>query len=245
MIKVSDLVKIFPPIKAVNGISFQINKGEIVGLLGPNGAGKSTTVRMITGFITPTSGTIEVQNLRYPEKILEAQKKIGYVSENAALYGDLSVYDFLHFVAELRMLPCERIEEEIARVSKICVLNKVQEQKIETLSKGFKRRVSLAQALIHDPDILILDEPTDGLDPNQKHDVRLMIKSLAENKCVIISTHILEEVEALCSRVMIIAEGSIVFDGATANFKAKSNIGKLDDVFRAMTTHAEVEGVCL
>ena len=245
MISVENLTKKFNPIIAVDGISFQVKKGEVLGFLGPNDAGKSTTMKMLTCFLSPTEGNATVAGHSIIDDPIEVRKKMGYMPENAPLYNEMEVEDFLEYVAELRGIDKAERKESVAKVLETCALVGVKAQMIDTLSKGYKRRVSLAQALIHDPEILILDEPTDGLDPNQKHDVRQLIKKLVEKKCIIFSTHILEEVEAVCTRAIIIAKGKILFDGTPTELKRKSDSGKMDDVFRAITTGEKVRGVSL
>ena len=235
MIKVENLVKAFGPKLAVNDISFTVERGEVLGFLGPNGAGKSTTMRMITGFIPPTSGKITIGGYDMLENPLPAKRLIGYLPENAPSYADMTVHGFLNFAAELRGLQGDARKKAIHRAAELCLLNNVLHQTIDTLSKGYKHRTGLAQALIHDPDILIMDEPTDGLDPNQKHDVRNLIKRMGENKAIIFSTHILEEVEAACTRVIIIDRGRIVANGTPQELKARSPEGRLEDVFRSIT----------
>jgi ABC-2 type transport system ATP-binding protein len=212
MISVKNLFKSFNGSQAVNDLSFDIMPGDVVGFLGPNGAGKSTTMKMLTGFLLPTSGDIHINELSFKKSALEIKKKIGYLPEGAPAYGDMTPLQFLNFIAQIRGY---KGSEKVARIQKVIEqveLQQVLDKPIDNLSKGFKRRVGLAQALIHDPEILILDEPTDGLDPNQKHQVRQLIKNLSKDKIVIISTHILEEVTAVCNRVMIIARGELLFD---------------------------------
>ncbi len=245
MIRVTELSKSFGEIKAVDKISFEVKEGEVLGFLGPNGAGKSTTMKMITSFISPSGGDATVFGKSILSDPIEVKKKIGYMPENAPLYDDMTVDEFLHYTAQLRNIEKKDQTDSVEKVIKMCALKEVQFQTIETLSKGYKRRTSMAQALIHDPQVLILDEPTDGLDPNQKHDVRSLIKSLAKDKCVILSTHILEEVEAVCTRAIIISSGKKLFDGEASELKEKSSLGRVDDVFRAITTGQEVEGVLL
>lgn len=245
MLKVRELSKFFGNKHAVQSISFEVSKGEVLGFLGPNGAGKSTTMKMITCFLEPTSGEVEVGGISIIKDQVGVKKQIGYMPENAPLYEEMTVYEFLEFMSELREIPIPQREEAISKVVKTCQLNDVQNQFIETLSKGYKRRVSMAQALIHDPEILILDEPTDGLDPNQKFGVRQLIKDLAKDKCIVLSTHILEEVDAVCDRAIIIANGKLLFDGKAGELKQKSSKGRIDDVFRAITTGEKVEGVQL
>ena len=224
MIKVENLSKAFGPKLAVDGISFSVERGEVLGFLGPNGAGKSTTMRIVTGFYPPTSGRVMVGGFDVVEDPIAAKRLVGYLPENAPGYADMTVSGFLNFAAELRGLNGEARAKAIDRVVELCHLGNVFYQSIDTLSKGYKHRTCLAQALVHDPDILIMDEPTDGLDPNQKHEVRNLIKRMGENKAIIFSTHILEEVEAVCSRVIIIDRGKIVANGAPQALKARSEM---------------------
>jgi len=245
MIKVKALTKLFSKNKVVDRVSFEVEKGEVLGFLGPNGAGKSTTMKMLSCFITPSEGEAWICGASILKNPSDVRKKIGYVPENAPLYEEMYVWEFLDFIAELRAIPVMERDAAILKVIKMCALEKVKNQKIETLSKGYKRRVSLAQALIHDPEVLFLDEPTDGLDPNQKHEVRKLIKNLARNKQIILSTHILEEVEAVCTKVIIIDHGKILFNGTPDGLKGKSQTGRVDDVFRAYTTEESVQGVSL
>ncbi len=235
MIKVENLVKAFGSKVAVNDVSFTVERGEVLGFLGPNGAGKSTTMRMVTGFIPPTSGRITVGGHDIVESPLAAKRLFGYLPENAPGYADMTVEGFLAFCGELRGLRGDALRRAVARAVELCFLEAVLHQTIDTLSKGYKHRTCLAQSLIHDPGILIMDEPTDGLDPNQKYEVRNLIKSMGQSKAIIFSTHILEEVEAVCSRVIIIDRGRIVANGTPQELKARSPEGRLDDVFRAIT----------
>ena len=235
MIRVENLVKAFGPKLAVNDVSFTVEPGEVLGFLGPNGAGKSTTMRMITGFIPPTSGRITIGGHDMQEDPLPAKRLIGYLPENAPGYADMTVQGFLNFGAELRGLRGDAKKNAVGRAIELCFLQNVVHQTIDTLSKGYKHRTGLAQALVHDPDVLIMDEPTDGLDPNQKHEVRGLIKHMGEKKAIIFSTHILEEVEAACTRVIIIDRGKIVANGTPQELKARSPEGRLEDVFRAIT----------
>jgi ABC-2 type transport system ATP-binding protein len=235
MIKVENLTKAFGPKLAVNDVSFTVERGEVLGFLGPNGAGKSTTMRMVTGFIPPTSGKITIGGHDMLEDPLPAKRLFGYLPENAPSYADMTVRGFLNFAAELRGLAGEARKKAVNRAVELCFLESVYDQSIDTLSKGYKHRTGLAQALVHDPDILIMDEPTDGLDPNQKYEARNLIKRMGENKAIIFSTHILEEVEAVCSRVIIIDRGRIVANGTPQELKSRSPEGRLDDVFRAIT----------
>lgn len=222
MIAIEGLTKTYGQHTVVNNLSFACSPGEVVGFLGPNGAGKSTTMKMLTGFVAPTSGTASVCDYDIAEQPLEARKRLGYLPEGAPCYPEMTPLTFLEFIADIRELSAavrkNRMQEVISRLHLGPVLN----QNIETLSKGFKRRVGLAQAILHDPDVLILDEPTDGLDPNQKHEVRELIRSMSADKLILISTHILEEVEAVCTRAIIIAEGAILADDTPQALAATS-----------------------
>src|SRR5437868_7105228 len=223
MIRVRNLKKSFGPITAVNGVSFTVEVGEVLGFLGPNGAGKSTTMRMITGFIPPSEGEISVGGHNMLDDPIPAKRLIGYLPENAPSYTDMTVLGFLGFAAELRGLTGEPKKRAIDRVIEMCFLDSVLHQSIETLSKGYRHRTCFAQSIIHDPEVLILDEPTDGLDPNQKHEVRTLIRKMGEKKAIIFSTHILEEVDAVCSRAIIIDRGKIVANGTPAQLRQKSD----------------------
>ena len=222
MVAVRGLCKAFGAIRAVDDISFEVRRGEVLGFLGPNGAGKSTTMKMITGFLTPSAGTATICGHDVAAQPVQAKARIGYLPEGAPAYPDMTPASFLRFVADIRRVPAadraRRIDFAVGRTQ----LGGVLHQPIETLSKGFKRRVGLAQAILHDPEVLILDEPTDGLDPNQKHEVRGLIAELAREKATIISTHILEEVDAVCSRALIIAQGRVVADGTPRELEARS-----------------------
>ena len=230
MIKIENLVKAFGAKRAVDGVSFAVERGEVLGFLGPNGAGKSTTMRMITGFIPPTSGRVRVGGHDVAEAPLQAKRLIGYLPEAAPSYPDMTVQGFLSFAAELRGLDGDARKKAVGRAVERCFLASVLHQSIDTLSKGYKHRTCLAQALVHDPDVLILDEPTDGLDPNQKHEVRNLIRELGKTKAVVFSTHILEEVDAACTRAIIIDRGRIVASGTP------DELGRpLDEVFRRLT----------
>ena len=222
MIEVHQLTKNFDSMTAVNNVSFTVEKGEILGFLGPNGAGKSTTMRMITGFLPPSSGTAVIGGCDIVEDSLGARRKIGYLPENAPVYRDMRVIDFLNFCAEVRGLDGRSRQTTVDETIEKCFLSEVRFQTVSTLSKGFKQRVCFAQSILHDPEYLIFDEPTDGLDPNQKHEVRLMIREMAAEKAIILSTHILDEVDAVCSRAIIIANGGIVADDTPAGLKATS-----------------------
>ena len=222
MIDIRNLTKRFAQHTAVDDLSFQVQPGEVLGFLGPNGAGKSTTMKMLTGFLAPTSGTASILGCDIQTQTLEAQRQIGYLPEGAPCYGDMTVRGFLDFIAEVRGFRGAEKKLRVKRAVEQVELEKVLEQSIETLSKGFKRRVGLAQAILHDPRVLILDEPTDGLDPNQKHQVRQLIQGLARDKIVIISTHILEEVTALCTRAVVIAQGRLLADGTPLELESRS-----------------------
>jgi len=224
MITVQNLTKNFGPKVAVDGVSFTVERGEVLGFLGPNGAGKSTTMRMITGFIPPTAGTVRVGSYDIIEQPIHAKRLFGYLPENAPAYNDMTVWGFLNFAAELRGLKGDARKSAVARAVELCFLESVLHQSVETLSKGFRHRTCFAQAIIHDPDILVMDEPTDGLDPNQKHEVRQLIRRMGEKKAIIFSTHILEEVEAACTRAIIIDRGRIVANGTPEELKQRSEI---------------------
>lgn len=222
MVEIKNLCKRFGPIVAVDDISFAVDVGEVLGFLGPNGAGKSTTMKMITGFLAPDAGSVFVGNDDIAKAPIKVKKRIGYLPEGAPLYGDMTPYAFLDFVAEVRGLSGDEKRQRIHDIIEKVHLEHVLAQPISTLSKGFKRRVGLAQAILHDPEVLILDEPTDGLDPNQKHEVRALIRNMAKEKVIVLSTHILEEVEAVCTRAIIIARGKLVCDGTPAELEARS-----------------------
>jgi ABC-2 type transport system ATP-binding protein len=222
MIKVNSLAKVFGTKRAVDGLSFSVERGEVLGFLGPNGAGKSTTMRMITGFIPPTEGSLTVGGFDIVEDPIPARRLIGYLPENAPAYTDMTVHGFLNFAAEIRGLRGADRQKAVQRVVEMCFLQSVLHQSVETLSKGYRHRTCFAQSIIHDPDVLVLDEPTDGLDPNQKHEVRGLIRKMGEKKAIIFSTHILEEVDAVCSRAIIIDRGRIVANGTPAELRQKS-----------------------
>lgn len=222
LLEAQALTKHFGSLAAVRNISFTLQRGEVLGFLGPNGAGKSTTMKMLTGFLRPTSGEARIAGFSLDRQPIAAKRRLGYLPEGAPAYGDMTVRDFLHFVGSARGMRDGDRAPAIHRAVRATHLHAVLHQPIETLSKGFKRRVGLAQALLHDPEVLILDEPTDGLDPNQKHEMRKLIQAMAADKAIIISTHILEEVEAVCSRAMVIDRGRVVADGTPAELRARS-----------------------
>lgn len=214
-IKVENLSKYYGQQQAVKNISFEIKSGEVVGFLGPNGAGKSTTMKMITTYLTPNEGAINVEGIDTNEDALSVRKKIGYLPEQNPLYNDMNVIDYLNYAAELQSVPKDEIPEAVKKMVKVCGLEEVKHKDIGELSKGYKQRVGLAQAMIHNPDVLLLDEPTSGLDPNQIIEIRKLIKDLGKHKTLMLSTHILQEVQATCDRVIIINNGEIVADGTT------------------------------
>lgn len=222
MIEIRNLTKRFGAFTAVDNLSFQVEPGEVLGFLGPNGAGKSTTMKMVTGFLPPTEGTAIVCGHDITKNPAAAKASIGYLPEGAPLYPDMTPRSMMKFVAAARGIGGRRRKERMEIATNLVDLDAVLDQRIETLSKGFKRRVGLALAILHDPDVLVLDEPTDGLDPNQKHQVRELIQSMAEGKVIILSTHILEEVEAVCTRAMIVSEGKVRFDGTPAEMRKGS-----------------------
>ena len=236
MIEVKGLVKTYGPKRAVDGVSFRVNRGDILGFLGPNGAGKSTTMKMITGFLRPDSGTATVDGIDVTVDPVAVKRKLGYLPESAPAYPEMTVEEFLGFIAEVRGFRSATAKRaQVDRAIGLTHLAPVRKQTIETLSKGFKQRVGFAQALLHDPSVLVLDEPTDGLDPNQKNEVRSLIKAMAVDKAVILSTHILEEVDAICNRVIIISQGKVVADETPASLHARKPGARLDEIFRTLT----------
>jgi len=253
MIEVQELTKTFGDVRAVDGVSFQVESGEILGFLGPNGAGKTTTMRVITCFLPPTAGRVQVHGLDVTEHSLEVRKKIGYLPESAPLYLDMNVVDYLRFIAEVRRVPAAEIRQKVRHAVEVCGLGSVVQKKVEQLSSGFRQRVGLAQAILHDPEILVLDEPTRGLDPNQIIEIRNLIRELGRQKTVIFSTHILQEVEALCNRVLIIDKGKIVFNGSKQDLSLSASGRELiyvelradGDVRGELQNLAQVEAVHL
>ena len=234
MIEVKELRRNFGPVTAVDGISLDVEKGQVLGLLGPNGAGKTTAMRILACFLRPDGGTAKVCGYDILRNPIDVKRSIGYLAENVPAYNEMTVGSFLNFICDVRQIKGNSRKKALDRIVPMCSIDSVYHQTIETLSKGYKRRVGLAQVLIHDPDVLILDEPTDGLDPNQKHEVRKLITGMAKDKCIIVSTHILEEVEAVCTRTIIIAKGKILVDSTPAALKEKYKCS-LDEVFRKIT----------
>jgi len=222
MVEIEHLRKAFGPITAVDDITFTVGQGEVLGFLGPNGAGKSTTMKMISGFLTPTAGTVRISGYDVQNQPLDAKKRLGYLPEGAPAYQDMTPAGFLRFIGEMRGIRGKALKQVLSETVEKVNLQSVLHQTIDTLSKGFKRRVGLAQAILHDPEVLILDEPTDGLDPNQKHEVRTLITNMAKEKAIILSTHVLEEVQAVCTRAMIIAKGKVVTDSTPEGLERQS-----------------------
>jgi len=251
MIEISHLTKKFDNFVAVDNLSFQVAEGEVLGFLGPNGAGKSTTMKVITGFLAPTGGKVVVDGHDISVDPIAVKSLIGYLPEGAPSYPDMTTLQFLDFIAEIRGFTGDEKQRRIDKVVREVELTSVIHKPIDTLSKGFKRRVGLAQAIIHDPKVLILDEPTDGLDPNQKHHVRQLIRNLAKDKIVVISTHILEEVSAVCTRAIIIAAGKIVADGTPKELEARSHFyGAVSiqltedfDIETALSGHSDIASI--
>jgi len=235
LVEVKSLSKHFGGFAAVDDVSFSVARGDVLGFLGPNGSGKTTTMRMITGFLPPSAGTAVVCGFDVQDNPVAVKQRVGYLPEGAPLYGDMTPAAFLDFIASIRGLSGaekqKRIDEAADRLSLFEIMN----QRIDTLSKGFKRRVGIAQSILHNPEVLILDEPTDGLDPNQKHEVRSLIEDMSGDKAIIISTHILEEVDAVCNRAIIIARGKVVANETPTELCTRASSGKLEDVFREIT----------
>ena len=235
LIEIAGLTKRFGGFIAVDDVSFSVARGEVLGFLGPNGAGKSTTMRMLAGFMTPSAGRASICGHDVQTAPIAARRVLGFLPEGAPTYPEMTVTGFLTFVARIRGYRGAALADRVDHALALTTLRGVRLQPIETLSKGFKRRVGLAQALLHDPVVLVLDEPTDGLDPNQKHEVRSLIAEMAPHKAIVISTHILEEVDAVCSRAIVISQGRVVADATPAELSAMHPSGRLDDVFRALT----------
>ncbi|UCF42940.1 MAG: ATP-binding cassette domain-containing protein [Planctomycetota bacterium] len=234
MITVKELRRSFGPIVAVDGVSFEVEKGQVLGFLGPNGAGKTTVMRILACFLRPDSGTATICGYDILKDPVKVRQSLGYLAENSPAYNEMTVGSFLNFVCDARQIFGKQRKQSLDRIVPMCAIESVYHQTIETLSKGYMRRVGLAQALIHDPEVLILDEPTDGLDPNQKHEVRQLINKMAADKCIVVSTHILEEVEAVCSRAIIISRGRILVDSTPEKLKSEHKCS-LDEVFRKIT----------
>ncbi len=240
MIEVKGLVKTYGAKRAVDGVTFSVRRGDILGFLGPNGAGKSTTMKMITGFLRPDAGTATVDGIDVVANPVAVKSKIGYLPESAPAYPEMTVAEFLGFIADVRGFRANDAKAaQVERAITLTHLGPVRNQTIETLSKGFKQRVGFAQALLHDPAVLVLDEPTDGLDPNQKNEVRSLIKNMSQEKAVILSTHILEEVDAICNRVIIISRGRVVADETPEQLRARKPGARLDEIFRTLT-HGDI-----
>ena len=237
MIKAQELIRDFGRRRAVDGVSFEVAKGTVLGFLGPNGAGKTTTIRMVAGFLPPTYGSVEVKGINVAQNPVAAQKNIGYMPETSPLYEDMTVFGFLRFLAEVRGFSGAERDKRVDYAIERCFLQPVRNQSIDTLSKGYRQRTCLAQTLLHDPDILLLDEPTEGLDPNQKQVVRNMIRDMASERVVMLSTHVLEEVEAICTRAIIISAGKVVADDTPAALKTRSSN------YNAVTLTAEGKGI--
>ena len=252
-ITVTNLTKKYQTQRAVDNISFEVKTGEVLGFLGPNGAGKTTTMKIVTGFMAPSDGDVKVNGISVLEEPEKVKQLIGYLPESNPLYQDMPVLEYLEFIAELQNVPKENIQSQIAKMVKICGLNVEKHKKINELSKGFKQRVGLAQALIHDPEILILDEPTTGLDPNQIVEIRNLIREIGREKTVVLSTHILPEVEATCDRILIINEGKIVADGTSESLRKQAQgqevlrieISEADDKDKVITTIQSLETVAM
>ena len=239
LIEIDGLTKRFGAFTAVDSVSFRVARGEVLGFLGPNGAGKSTTMRMLAGFMIPTAGTARICGHDVQTDGVAARRMLGFLPEGAPTYPEMSVTGFLRFCAKIRGFSGAELDRRVDHALGLTRLESVRLQPVETLSKGFKRRVGLAQALLHDPPVLVLDEPTDGLDPNQKHEVRKLIQDMRAEKAIVISTHILEEVDAVCTRAMIIARGRVVADATPAELEKRHPSGKLDDVFRQLPTQKD------
>ncbi|HVY15468.1 MAG TPA: ABC transporter ATP-binding protein [Rhodopila sp.] len=238
LIRIEGLTKRFGSFTAVDDVSFDVKRGEVLGFLGPNGAGKSTTMRMLAGFMIPTAGTARIDGHDVQADGVAARKVLGFLPEGAPTYPEMAVEAFLRFCAKIRGFSGSELTDRVDHALNLTTLRGVRLQPVETLSKGFKRRVGLAQALLHDPPVLVLDEPTDGLDPNQKHEVRGLIERMAPDKAIVISTHILEEVDAVCTRAIIIARGKVVADATPRELQGRHESGKLEEVFRGLTRDA-------
>ncbi|MBI1340743.1 ATP-binding cassette domain-containing protein [bacterium] len=239
LLNVDQLTKTFPRVPAVRGVSFSVSEGEVVAVLGPNGAGKSTTLRMIAGYLEPDSGDAEIAGFSIRREAMRARSRLGYLPEGAPLYLDLTPHAFLAFIARLHGLHGPAGRSAVERVEADARLSGVMDRTIETLSKGYRRRVAIAAAILHDPPVLVLDEPTDGLDPNQKVAMRALIRRMAERKAIVISTHQFDEVEAMCPRVVLIHRGSVVADETSAALAGRTLSGRIADAFHALTADGE------
>lgn len=235
MIKIEKLTKYYGDLKAVDSVSFDIQKGEILGLLGPNGAGKTTIYRILTGYLSPTSGTIKVKNFNIQKDLIEIKKLIGYLPEAAPIYQDMLVFDYLNFIADIRGVVRENKMAHIRDLADLCSLNEVMHFSIDELSKGYRQRVGIAHALMGDPEILVLDEPTSGLDPNQIVETRDIIRRIGKEKTIVFSTHILSEAEATCDRVVIINKGKKVADGTVESLRDSTKLQSFEKIFSALT----------
>ncbi len=235
MIKIENLTKYYGELKAVDSVSFEIQKGEILGLLGPNGAGKTTIYRILTGYLSPTSGSIEVKNFNIYDDLIEIKKLIGYLPEAAPIYQDMLVFDYLNYIADIRRVEKEKKMSHLRNLADLCSLNEVMHFSINELSKGYRQRVGIAHALMGDPEILVLDEPTSGLDPNQIVETRDIIRRIGKEKTIVFSTHILSEAEATCDRVVIINRGKIVADDTVEDLRKSLKLESFEKIFQALT----------
>lgn len=235
MIKIEHLTKYYGDLCAVDDVSFEINKGEILGLLGPNGAGKTTIYRILTGYLTPTAGTIKVKDYNIIDHLLEIKNLIGYLPENAPIYHDMLVYDYLNYVADIRGVEKDKKMPHLKELADLCSLNEVMHKTVDELSKGYRQRVGIAHALMGDPEILVLDEPTSGLDPNQISETRDIIRRIGKQKTIIFSTHILSEAEATCDRMVIINRGKIVANDQLSNLRKSLNEESFENIFKTLT----------
>ncbi len=235
MIKIENLTKYYGELKAVDSVSFEIQKGEILGLLGPNGAGKTTIYRILTGYLSPTSGSIKVKNFNIDDNLIEIKKLIGYLPEAAPIYQDMLVFDYLNYIADIRRVEKEKKMAHLRDLADLCSLNEVMHFSVNELSKGYRQRVGIAHALMGDPEILVLDEPTSGLDPNQIVETRDIIRRIGKEKTIVFSTHILSEAEATCDRVVIINRGKIVADDTVDGLRKSLKLESFEKIFQALT----------
>jgi ABC-2 type transport system ATP-binding protein len=235
MIKIENLTKYYGELCAVDRVSFEIKKGEILGLLGPNGAGKSTIYRVLTGYLSATSGSITVKDFNIHEHQIEIKRMIGYLPESAPIYHDMLVFDYLNYIADIRKVPKDKKTAHIKGLADLCSLNEVMHKTVNELSKGYRQRVGIAHALMGDPEILVLDEPTSGLDPNQIAETREIIKRIGKEKTIIYSTHILNEAEMTCNRIIVINQGKLVADDTVDGLRKKLNLESFEDIFKKLT----------